>query len=1172
MSQVTTLGDLIRALNGRGANADPLRPEGSSTSSYEGVDETGAPVTGTYDGIVRIDGDDVPDSVKEKVHTYLNKRTSGDGDLETGNYIPIPDGEGISKGSLTSAAGTPEPLADTKNLEFGYTVDLDQALKDAVNVFYEGHFFDAPSELIDKNSQVDGHTRVLETGEITDKIVEQFDTVHPKEIKATTIGGGSSRWSRGYYPPEGSFNKENKHGEDGVKMIGSVSPILGDKGISKDKQTRYTPDRPFISEDEMGETYLNRNPMLEAGNKNRQAPWRDIENWDKQWDSIKTKPGDYGEKWVTKYEYAANLASMLQEHNNRTPGFYFQSSQSFLLAIIAKVVFELLALAFGALFASAPGMPNVDDMLDPESKPPDQMEFGSSWKSKMDYQPPPAPAEPVGLFGAIAGAVGDALGIGAGKGDDFLEKTMLFLGLPMPKNTVAAISGNYDNIFFGIVAEFFRIIGDYVGADETMINFFSPIITHFMDLMADIEQYRMNRIDEAPLGVFNITLLPDMFLLMLKDSPIMRFLRAMMMVMEGYYAAGGPGGVSNFSLMNVNTTDESQNFYGEWSHHPATRGTRSRTIDFNENGVLDNKWFAAQSLQKLPSMYLLPQAYTAISNLDSHGTRVNNAPGLMANTKSSLYAYDRLKNHIAPKLGSDADKIDKATAIGAKVGTPINEANTRFSPEEVNQMENLLEAEHMPFYIQDCRTNEIIAFHAFLSSLSDSYSPSFKSSSGFGRIEDVQIYEKTSRAISITFTMAAMSRDDMDELYWKLNKLTTMVYPQWSEGTAMQTLLDGNPVTFRQPFSQIPTASPLVRLRIGDLIKNNYSKQNMVKQFGGHLPEFLDGTLKDFHVSGEDGMNKIIANYNAARKRVLSVPVDNPGAEGGLLELSDTKGWPIGSKVYVKLPDSVSGRTSYDEDKAENNQYKKTKGDKTKRFKKASFWCEIVQYFETSNRYGKRYNGTTDVLVQVAAIEGDPACPSPQPFTHKANAGQRALEDNKMGIIRYRDIVKTGEKLDKMIEINSSKLGLEQGIDALQESIASLVTSYDILFDATKNPYFQSFNSSMGRGLAGIINSLSFNYQLNNAPFEIDPGTRAPTMIEVSLGFTPIHDIAPGIDSTGGNRAPIYPVGSSRLGGDSWDTVVKAGGAETTNEGIETFDNVLAGKQLRPATSTEEQE
>ena len=49
----------------------------------------------------------------------------------------------------------------------------------------------------------------------------------------------------------------------------------------------------------------------------------------------------------------------------------------------------------------------------------------------------------------------------------------------------------------------------------------------------------------------------------------------------------------------------------------------------------------------------------------------------------------------------------------------------------------------MPFYLHDLRTNEIIAMHAFLDQISDSFSPEYTSSSGYGRIDDVKHYVKT---------------------------------------------------------------------------------------------------------------------------------------------------------------------------------------------------------------------------------------------------------------------------------------------------------------------------------------------------------------------------------------------------------------------------------------------
>jgi hypothetical protein len=84
------------------------------------------------------------------------------------------------------------------------------------------------------------------------------------------------------------------------------------------------------------------------------------------------------------------------------------------------------------------------------------------------------------------------------------------------------------------------------------------------------------------------------------------------------------------------------------------------------------------------------------------------------------------------------------------------------------------------------------------------------------------------------------------------------------------------------------------------------------------------------------------------------------------------------------------------------------------------------------------------------------------------------------------------------------------------------------------NAISRSFRSSGGRGLAGFIESMSFDWY-DRVTWEISHGTggndapvegrRAPKVCKVSIGFSPIHDITPGLDHTGFNRAPIYPVG-----------------------------------------------
>ena len=189
----------------------------------------------------------------------------------------------------------------------------------------------------------------------------------------------------------------------------------------------------------------------------------------------------------------------------------------------------------------------------------------------------------------------------------------------------------------------------------------------------------------------------------------------------------------------------------------------------------------------------------------------------------------------------------------------------KFSEEQVAYVESVLDAEYMPFYFQDLRTNEIVSFHAFIEDLSDSFAASYSQSPGFGRVEDVQIYQKTKRSVSVTFHIVSTNQEDFDFMWMCINKLTTLVYPQWSGGERLRTTLDGNTIDFTQPFSQIMTASPLMRIRIGDLIRSNYSRFNLKRLFGYQNVEMNQGSvsgtaLQKFY---DENQNAVIRSFES---------------------------------------------------------------------------------------------------------------------------------------------------------------------------------------------------------------------------------------------------------------------------------------------------------------------
>ena len=111
------------------------------------------------------------------------------------------------------------------------------------------------------------------------------------------------------------------------------------------------------------------------------------------------------------------------------------------------------------------------------------------------------------------------------------------------------------------------------------------------------------------------------------------------------------------------------------------------------------------------------------------------------------------------------------------------------------------------------------------------------------------------------------------------------------------------------------------------------------------------------------------------------------------------------------------------------------------------------------------------------------------------------------------------------------------------------------------NPILKSFNSTMGRGIAVAINSITLDWKLNSTPWNLEPGARAPRMCEVQLGVIPIHDITPGLDHQGINRAPIYKVGdmSESLTGDVWYDTQKY--AELTDDIAARTEAYLSGEE-----------
>ena len=111
----------------------------------------------------------------------------------------------------------------------------------------------------------------------------------------------------------------------------------------------------------------------------------------------------------------------------------------------------------------------------------------------------------------------------------------------------------------------------------------------------------------------------------------------------------------------------------------------------------------------------------------------------------------------------------------------------------------------MPFYIKDLRDGAFVFFRAYLDGINENISPSWSESNYIGRSEPVYVYERTSRDIAFNLTVFAQTQDELDSIYKKMNRLTSMCYPEYMKDES-----------FPSP-NIIKMKPPLTKLRLGDL-------------------------------------------------------------------------------------------------------------------------------------------------------------------------------------------------------------------------------------------------------------------------------------------------------------------------------------------------------------------
>ncbi len=488
--------------------------------------------------------------------------------------------------------------------------------------------------------------------------------------------------------------------------------------------------------------------------------------------------------------------------------------------------------------------------------------------------------------------------------------------------------------------------------------------------------------------------------------------------------------------------------------------------------------------------------------------------------------------------------------------------SARIPIEIVKYYEERLHADYMPFTIQDLRNNEIVNLPAFIESVDDSFAVDYATTEAYGRTDPVKIWNKTTRTINVSFKLVAHSEDDHDHMYYIINRLTSMLYPQRNVGR----LLGTGPKMTRQavaPFSQVPIGTPVVRLRLGELIHSNYSN-NAFGRLIGH-PGALDlgendeasqatpsqryATAIAVRIAKKEWQNELLFGDKGktssdkllelqpktkvivpagAKIALIEAPKEDTGALGAIAAAALGAGGDVEmAPIFFNAPIDLK--------------------------------CEVMQVEKIA-----RYKGEFIKPAEAASRAADPEEKDKLTYQNfivfkvgywddeKADKDKKAMEEIRkifgglvawgMGLLKEegrgaalmmectRDnhpiLVPKAEDISVRIRGAGGDPDVYKGLNtktSTSDSGAVKVMSNAVHDYIQGHPAGIAMRQNAGRGMAGVITQMSLDY--SDATWRTDPGSRAPLMATINLAFSPMHDLTPGIDTYGRMMAPTHPVG-----------------------------------------------
>ena len=127
-----------------------------------------------------------------------------------------------------------------------------------------------------------------------------------------------------------------------------------------------------------------------------------------------------------------------------------------------------------------------------------------------------------------------------------------------------------------------------------------------------------------------------------------------------------------------------------------------------------------------------------------------------------------------------------------------------------NSLGQFISFEHVP-------SGKIVYFKAFLTKYTDAYKSNWKGETGYGRMDNVQMFQQTTRQVSIGFKVIAGSLEEAKDNLTKISTFAQMLYPTFESSGGAQTI----------------KAAPLIKIKFMNWAQNSQTRSGLLGACGG---------------------------------------------------------------------------------------------------------------------------------------------------------------------------------------------------------------------------------------------------------------------------------------------------------------------------------------------------